>query len=57
MAAVEARGRGTLLYMYYQLGFEEFNMGQATAVAIVMIILTVFLSTIQFTASKNGFTN
>ena len=22
----------TLLYMYYQLGFEEFNMGQATAV-------------------------
>lgn len=42
----------TLLYMYYQLGFEEFNMGQATAVAIVMIILTVFLSTIQFTASK-----
>ncbi len=42
----------TLLYMYYQLGFEEFNMGQATAVAIVMIILTVLLSTIQFTASK-----
>nr|WP_303182302.1 sugar ABC transporter permease [Lachnoclostridium phocaeense] len=42
----------TLLYMYYQLGFEEFNMGQATAVAIVMIILTVFLSAIQFTASK-----
>ena len=23
----------TLLYMYYQLGFEEYNMGQATAVA------------------------
>ncbi|MBE5063290.1 sugar ABC transporter permease [Lachnospiraceae bacterium DSM 108991] len=42
----------TLLYMYYQLGFEEFNMGQATAVAIVMIILTVLLSAIQFTASK-----
>ncbi len=42
----------TLLYMYYQLGFEEFNMGQATAVAVVMIILTVFLSAVQFTASK-----
>ena len=42
----------TLLYMYYQLGFEEFDMGQATAVAIVMIILTVLLSAIQFTASK-----
>lgn len=44
----------TLLYMYYQLGFEEFNMGQATAVAIVMIIITVVLSAVQFGASKNG---
>ena len=42
----------TLLYMYYQLGFEEFNMGQATSVAIVMIILTVLLSAAQFIASK-----
>lgn len=42
----------TLLYMYYQLGFQEFNMGQATAVAIVLIIITVLLSVVQFTASK-----
>lgn len=42
----------TLLYMYYQLGFEEYNMGQATAVAVVMIIITVLLSVVQFTASK-----
>lgn len=42
----------TLLYMYYQLGFEEFDMGQATAVAMVMIVLTVLLSAIQFRASK-----
>lgn len=42
----------TLLYMYYQLGFEEFNMGQATAVAIVLILITVLLSVVQFTASK-----
>lgn len=42
----------TLLYMYYQLGFEEFNMGQATAVAIIMVIITVLLSAVQFTASK-----
>ena len=40
------------LYMYYQLGFEEYNMGQATAVAVVMIIITVLLSTIQFYGSK-----
>lgn len=42
----------TLLYMYYQLGFEEFKMGQATAVAVIMIIITVLLSLLQFIASK-----
>ena len=42
----------TLLYMYYQLGFEEFDMGQATAVAIVLILITIVLSAVQFTASK-----
>lgn len=42
----------TLLYMYYQLGFEEFKMGQATAVAVVMIIITAALSLIQFYASN-----
>ena len=42
----------TLLYMYYQLGFQEFNMGQATAVAVIMILLTVALSVIQFKASE-----
>lgn len=42
----------TLLYMYYQLGFEEFDMGQATAVAMVMIVITVALSLIQFAVSR-----
>jgi len=42
----------TLLYMYYQLGFEEFDMGQATAVAMVLILITVALSVFQFQASK-----
>lgn len=42
----------TLLYMYYQLGFQEFDMGQATAVAMVMIGITVLLSLFQFGASK-----
>ena len=42
----------TLLYMYYQLGFEEFKMGQATSVAVIMIVITVLLSLIQFVASK-----
>ena len=42
----------TLLYMYYQLGFQEFKMGQATATAVIMIIITVILSLAQFTAAK-----
>lgn len=42
----------TLLYMYYQLGFQEFKMGQATATAVIMIVITVLLSLAQFTASK-----
>lgn len=42
----------TLLYMYYQLGFQEFDMGQATAVAVVLIFITVLLSLVQFGASK-----
>lgn len=42
----------TLLYMYYQLGFQEFDMGQATAVAMVLILITVLLSVFQFQASK-----
>lgn len=42
----------TLLYMYYQLGFQEFDMGQATALAVVIILLTVLLSSVQFVGSK-----
>ena len=38
--------------MYYQLGFEEFDMGQATAVAIVLILITIVLSAVQFTTSR-----
>ena len=42
----------TLLYMYYQLGFEEFFMGKASAVATIMMINTVALSIFQFRYSK-----
>ena len=42
----------TLLYMYYQLGFQEFSMGKASAVAAIMMIITVILSLVQFRYSK-----
>ena len=42
----------TLLYMYYQLGFQEFSMGKASAIAVIMMIITVALSIFQFRYSK-----
>jgi multiple sugar transport system permease protein len=42
----------TILYMYYQAAFENFNMGEATAVATVLVAITLGLSLLQFTASK-----
>lgn len=42
----------TLLYYYYQTAFENFNIGEATAVATVMLIIIGILSGIQFITSK-----
>jgi multiple sugar transport system permease protein len=42
----------TILYMYYQTAFENFNMGQATAMATVILVMIGVLSGIQFIASK-----
>ena len=42
----------TILYMYYQSAFENFNMGEATAVATVLVAITIALSLIQFVGSK-----
>ena len=42
----------TLTYYYFQLGFEEFKMGPASAAAVVLIAITVLLSVIQFGVSK-----
>lgn len=42
----------TLLYLYYQTAFENFNIGQATAMATVMLVIIGILSGVQFVASK-----
>ncbi|MCA1032028.1 sugar ABC transporter permease [Bacillus timonensis] len=42
----------TILYMYYQSAFEQFNMGQATTVATVLLVITALLSLLQFVLSK-----
>lgn len=38
----------TLLYMYYQSAFESFNVGEASAIAVVIILICVLLSGISF---------
>ncbi|TSB47417.1 carbohydrate ABC transporter permease [Alkalicoccobacillus porphyridii] len=42
----------TLLYYYYQLAFEQFNMGQATAVATLLVAITGLISALQFRLTK-----
>ena len=42
----------TMLYFYYQTAFEEFNMGKATATAIILVLITAVFSFLQFLLSK-----
>lgn len=42
----------TLLYYYYQEAFRNFNTGKASAVAIVLVIITVVLSLVETEVSK-----
>ena len=42
----------TLLYLYYQYAFEKYKMGEATAIAAVLMFLTIGLSILQFAGSK-----
>ena len=42
----------TLLYFYYQEAFENFNTGKASAVALVLVVITIILSLIESAISK-----
>ena len=42
----------TLLYLYYQMAFEQFNMGQATALATIIVLFTSVLALLMFYLSK-----
>ncbi|MGN4422419.1 carbohydrate ABC transporter permease [Bacillus cereus group sp. MYBK30-1] len=37
----------TLLYLFFQQGFEQFDMGSATAIAFIILIITILLSAIN----------
>ncbi len=42
----------TLLYYYYQEAFQNFNTGKASAVAVILVIITVILSLVETRISK-----
>ena len=42
----------TLLYYYYQEAFQNFNTGKASAVAVILVIITVVLSLVETRISK-----
>ncbi|WBW49810.1 sugar ABC transporter permease [Peptoniphilus equinus] len=44
----------TLLYLYYQMAFEEFNMGRATALAVIMVFITGLFAFVLFAMKRKG---
>ncbi len=42
----------TLLYYYYQEAFQNFNTGKASAVAVILVIITVILSLVETRISR-----
>lgn len=42
----------TILYLYYQTAFENFNIGEATSIAVIILLIIGCLAGIQFIASK-----
>ncbi|MBJ6362154.1 carbohydrate ABC transporter permease [Paenibacillus sp. GCM10012307] len=42
----------TLLYMYYQSAFESFNIGEASTVATILIIICMLFSLLTMTVSR-----
>ncbi len=42
----------TLLYLFYQMAFEQFNMGKATTVAMIMVVITGLLASLMFYIQK-----
>jgi multiple sugar transport system permease protein len=44
----------TLLYLYYQLGFQQYKMGQAAASAVLLMIIIIGLSAAQWLISKKA---
>ncbi|MFE6797693.1 carbohydrate ABC transporter permease [Paenibacillus chitinolyticus] len=44
----------TLLYMYYQSAFDSFNVGEASAVALVLVFISALFSLVSVTMSRRS---
>lgn len=42
----------TMLYLYYEAGFQQSDIGQASAIAMLLVVIASLLSLISFGASK-----
>lgn len=42
----------TLLYLYYQLGFEQFDMGRGAAAVVILMVIGISLALIQLKMKK-----
>lgn len=43
----------TLIYHYYQAAFQRFNVGEAAAIGIVMLLIAAFFALLQFIISRH----
>ena len=50
--AAPAGSTRTLLYLYYQLGFEQFDMGRASAAVVILMAIGLGLSLFQIQWKK-----
>ena len=44
----------TLLYLYYQLGFEQFDMGRGAAAVVILMAIGISLALVQLKLNKEG---
>ncbi|WP_370872366.1 carbohydrate ABC transporter permease [Paenibacillus zeirhizosphaerae] len=44
----------TMLYMYYQAAFDQFNVGQASAVALLLVVFIGLFAVVSFLASRKN---
>lgn len=45
-------GARTIVYQVYELGFQDFQFGMSSAAALILLVLTLLVTLVQFAAQK-----